>query len=92
MTVRVLFMTLNHDADWVQNEYSGARGSVFIIYGLIRIDDIVNRELYSFGLTFSHAWADLYWIFFRTTVLCISLSATLSVGVSLQVWKKIASK
>jgi hypothetical protein len=65
--------------------------SAFMIYGLMRIDDIVNRELYSFGLTFSHAWADLYWTFLRTTVLCISLPVTLSAGVLLlDVWKRIA--
>jgi hypothetical protein len=67
--------------------------SAFMIYGLARIDDIVNRELYSFGLTFSHAWADSYWIFFRTTVLCVSLPAALSVGVFLRdIWKRFASK
>lgn len=67
--------------------------SAFTIYGLTRIDDIVNHELYSYGLTFSYTWADLYWTFFRTTVLCVSLPAALSVGVLLlDVWKKTASK
>jgi hypothetical protein len=36
--------------------------SLFSMIGTLRIDEIINHDLYQYGLQFSYAWATPYWI------------------------------
>jgi uncharacterized Zn-finger protein len=52
--------------------------SCFVLVFLGRIDDVVHRELYGFGLQFSFVWAEPYWAFLRLIYLCLAVPMFLS--------------
>jgi uncharacterized Zn-finger protein len=52
--------------------------SCFVLFFLGRIDDVVHRELYDFGLQFSFVWADPYWAFLRLIYFCLCVPMVLS--------------
>jgi uncharacterized Zn-finger protein len=56
--------------------------SCFVVLFLLRIDDIVHRELYDFGLQFSYVWAGPYWMFLRLAFVVLFVPGFLS-GVAL---------
>lgn len=37
------------------------------------LDTMVNGMLYDFGLVFSHAWAEPYWLIMRTSMVLIAV-------------------
>jgi hypothetical protein len=51
---------------------------VFVVYSLFQIDDIVNRSLYGYGLTFSDNWAIPYWTYLRLIFVSLSIPAALT--------------
>jgi uncharacterized Zn-finger protein len=56
--------------------------SCFVVFLLGRIDDVVHRELYNFGLQFSTVWAVPYWSFLRLIYVVLFVPGFLS-GVAL---------
>lgn len=52
--------------------------SCFVLFLLGRIDDVVHRELYGFGLQFSTVWAVPYWSFLRLVYICLFVPGFLS--------------
>jgi len=53
--------------------------SVFILFLLSEIDNIVHGELYNYGLQFSFVWASPYWAFVRLVYVCLAIPSVLSV-------------
>jgi uncharacterized Zn-finger protein len=51
----------------------------FVVFLLGRIDDVVHRELYNFGLQFSTVWAVPYWSFLRLVYVVLFVPGFLSV-------------
>lgn len=49
--------------------------SAWIIYLLMGLDNLVNVELYHFGLQFSYDWASRYWTLLRTALALSGLIA-----------------
>jgi hypothetical protein len=67
--------------------------SIFVIFAVSRIDNMVNRQLYNFGLRFSYEWATPYWIFMWTIFVCIALPGAASIGLLLlDVWRRFAPR
>jgi len=52
--------------------------SGFVVFLLLRIDDVVHNRLYDFGLQFSVDWAVPYWGFLRLVFLCLLVPGVLS--------------
>jgi len=52
--------------------------SGFVVFLLLRIDDVVHHELYNFGLQFSTVWAVPYWSFLRLVFVCLFVPGFLS--------------
>ena len=52
--------------------------SGFVVFLVLRVDDVVHRELYNFGLQFSFVWAVPYWSFVRLLFLCLFVPGFLS--------------
>jgi uncharacterized Zn-finger protein len=50
----------------------------FVVFLLLKIDDIVHHQLYNFGLQFSFVWAEPYWAFLRLVYLCLGVPMVLS--------------
>jgi uncharacterized Zn-finger protein len=67
--------------------------SVIVMFLLAHIDNIVHDQLYDFGLQFSFAWANSYWIAFRLIYVCMAVPSILSViKLGLDFWKISKSK
>lgn len=61
--------------------------SVIIILLLGYIDNVIHDQLYNFGLQFSFAWANPYWIAYRTIYVCLAIPSILSaVKLGLDFW------
>jgi len=60
-----------------------AAASLLSIIGTYRIDQIVHRDLYSYGLQFSYAWATPYWNTARTLLAMSGLSVIAAITVHL---------
>jgi len=54
--------------------------TVIIAYAITRLDQIVNGQLYSFGLQFSYEWASPYWTTLGTIQFSLGTTATLTVA------------
>lgn len=52
--------------------------SVFIVFLIGRLDNVVHTTLYSFGLQFSHDWAQPYWAFLRLIYVFLAIPVVLS--------------
>lgn len=52
--------------------------SGFVVFLLLKIDDVVHHQLYGFGLQFSFVWAEPYWAFLRLVYLCLGVPMVLS--------------
>jgi len=52
--------------------------SVIVMFLLGHIDNVVHDQLYDFGLQFSFAWANSYWIAFRLIYVCMAVPSILS--------------
>ena len=52
----------------------GALMGVLSIYAAFGIDEVVNTELYSFGLQFDYSWAWSYWLHLRFFIVLQALS------------------
>lgn len=52
--------------------------SGFIVFLLLKIDDVVHHQLYNFGLQFSVDWAVPYWSFLRLVFVCLLVPGVLS--------------
>jgi hypothetical protein len=56
--------------------------TVFSYFFFIQIDNIINVDLYNYGLTFSNSWADKYWFNARIFVYSV-VSAIIMFGLSI---------
>ncbi|RJS77199.1 hypothetical protein CW707_01970 [Candidatus Bathyarchaeota archaeon] len=64
--------------------------SVFIVFLIRMMDNIVHSDLYNYGLQFSSEWAVPYWSMLRLIYICLALPAALSIvtlGISLWRYK-----
>jgi uncharacterized Zn-finger protein len=52
--------------------------SGFVVFLLLKIDEVVHHRLYDFGLQFSADWAVPYWGFLRLVFVCLLLPGVLS--------------
>ena len=52
--------------------------SGFVVFLLLKIDDVVHHQLYDFGLQFSADWAVPYWSFLRLVFVCLFVPGVLS--------------
>jgi uncharacterized Zn-finger protein len=52
--------------------------AIIVTLLLIRIDTIVNVDLYKHGLQFSHDWANPYWTYLRLNFIVLGVPAALS--------------
>ena len=53
--------------------------AAFGIYLLNRFDTLIHSQLYSFGLEFDHAWADIYYIYTQLMYIALVVPIALSV-------------
>ncbi len=44
---------------------------IVVLVLMLQIDRLVNSTLYSYGLIFSNAWAQPYWLMFRLSLILI---------------------
>jgi uncharacterized Zn-finger protein len=70
---------------WIVNGF-------LIIYLITQIDNMVNVQLYNFGLQYSSLWADPYWINSRLIMALLGVSMALSVVVFLAGFRKPKEK
>jgi len=62
--------------------------SAFVLFLLSRIDWIVHHDLYGFGLQFSIAWANPYWVSLRLIYVCLAVPSVFSAFVlGLDFWR-----
>jgi len=67
--------------------------AIFSFFGwMSRMDFIVHGILYRYGLQFSYEWANPYWTFTRTIYVCIALPGAASLGLLLEVRRKVTPK
>jgi uncharacterized Zn-finger protein len=52
--------------------------SGFVVFLLLKIDDVVHHELYNFGLQYSDDWAVPYWSFLKLVFVCLLVPGVLS--------------
>ena len=57
---------------------AGMATGIISTYFFNNIDLIVNGDLYQYGLTFSNEWADVYWIYERSTIIFLLTSSLLA--------------
>jgi hypothetical protein len=44
---------------------------------LLQVDKLVHTTLYSYGLTYSSAWAEPYWLLFRIALIALVVAVLL---------------
>jgi len=67
--------------------------SFFVLFSLSKIDWIVHKELYNFGLRFSTDWAVPYWISLRVIYVWIAVPSALSaIFLGLDFWRKLNNR
>jgi hypothetical protein len=64
---------------------AGAAANIFSLYPLYRLNQIVNNELYFFGLRFSEEWHSSYMLYLFQSVFLVLLASALVVGAGLAV-------
>jgi len=62
--------------------------TVLIAYSLNLLDYIVNVTLYNYELQFSYGWATPYWTILRTIMALEGLTAVLTLGSAIYVYRK----
>jgi hypothetical protein len=70
---------------WIVNGF-------LVIYLIAQIDNMVNVQLYNFGLEFSSLWADAYWINSRLIMVLLGISMALSIVAFLAGFRKSREK
>jgi hypothetical protein len=65
---------------------AGAAANIFSLYPLYMLDQIVNNELYSFGLRFSEEWHSSFMLYLSQSVFLVLLASAFVVAAGLAVF------